>query len=111
MVDGDAGPSPSTPSLVNVTGGGIEIPAVLYQGRAMLLRLFNAEGDGEERTLSLGVKPSQVELVELDGRVIRQLDVRRAAGGRYEVKVAIPRFGIRTLRVELPDSRVSRRNS
>ena len=32
--------------------------------------------------------------------MIRQLDVRRASGGRYEVSTAMPRFGIRTLRCE-----------
>lgn len=88
-------------SLVSVSGGGIEVPTLLMDGRQLLVRLFNAEGDGAERTVSLGAKPVRVELVELDGRVIRQLRLRRAASGRYEVTVALPRFGIRTLRCEM----------
>jgi hypothetical protein len=65
------------------------------------VRLFNGEGDAAERTVSLDVRPLRVDLVELDGRAVRQLDVRRGSGGRYEVKLALPRFGIRTLRCEL----------
>jgi hypothetical protein len=46
----------------------------------------------------LAVKPSRVELVELDGRTIEPLPVTLADDGRYEVRLAMPRFGIRTLR-------------
>ena len=100
IVDGDPGNAPHTRSLVRVGGEGIEIPTIMFQGRSMLVRLFNAEGDEAERTVSLAVRPSRVELVELDGRVVRRLDVGRASDGRYEFTLAIPRFGIRTLRCE-----------
>ncbi len=100
LVDGDPGAA-STRSLVNISGAGVEIPAVMFHEKAMLVRLFNAEGDGSGRTVSFGVKPSRVELVELDGRVVRQLDVRSAGDGRYEVNLAMPRFGIRTLRCKV----------
>jgi hypothetical protein len=39
--------------------------------------------------------------VELDGRVSRTLNVQRGSDGRYEVKIGMPRFGIRTLRCEM----------
>ncbi len=101
IVDGRPGNTAHTRSLVNVSGGGVEIPALLFQGRSLLVRLFNGEGDATERTVSLDVRPLRVDLVELDGRLVRQLEVRRGSGGRYEVKLALPRFGIRTLRCEL----------
>ena len=53
-----------------------------------------------ERTMSFDFEPYRVELVELDGRAIRELPVRRSARGRYEVSLAFPRFGLRTLRFE-----------
>ncbi len=101
FVDGDLEKTSKSRSLVSISGGGIEIPAMMFQGRTMVVRLFNAEGDESERVLSLDVQPSRVELVELDGRVIRRLDVRRASQGRHEVSLAIPRFGIRTLHCDL----------
>jgi hypothetical protein len=47
------------------------------------------------------VRPLSVDLVELDGRLVRRLDVKPASRERYEVKLSLPRFGIRTLRCEL----------
>ncbi len=100
IVDGPASNAPAR-SLVSVSGTGIEIPTLLMQGRNLLVRLYNGEGDATERTISLDVKPQRVELVELDGRTIRQLEVRATANGRHEVKLAMPRFGLRTLRCQL----------
>ena len=85
-------------SLISVSGGGIEVPTVMSEGGDLLVRLFNAEGDGNARTVSLAVQPTRIELVELDGRTIQQLPIQRASNGRYEVRLAIPRFGVRTLR-------------
>ncbi len=101
IVDGQPGSTAHTRSLVSVSGGGVEIPTLLLQGRHLLVRLFNGEGDAAERKVSLGVRPLRVDLVELDGRLIRQLAVRRGSSGRYEVRLALPRFAIRTLRCEL----------
>ena len=102
LMDGAPKAGAQARSLVSVTGGGIEIPTVSMDGRHLLIRLFNAEGDDSERVVSLHAKPARVDVVELDGRVSRALAVRRASDGRYEVKLAMPRFGIRTLRCEMP---------
>jgi len=85
-------------SLVRVSGSGIEIPTLLMDGDDLLVRLFNAEGDDSVRRVSLAAKPSRAESVELDGRVVEQLPVRQSPDGRYEVELALPRFGLRTLR-------------
>jgi alpha-mannosidase len=99
----DAAPKPGADSrsLISVTGGGVEIPTVMVDGRHLLVRLFNGEGDAAERTVSLYARPVRVDLVELNGRVSRPLTVQRARDGRYEVKISMPRFGIRTLRCEM----------
>lgn len=86
-------------SMIMVSGSGIEIPTVLVKEGHMLIRLFNAEGDDAERSISFHARPSRVDLVELDGRAVRELKVNRATNNRYEVKLALPRFAIRTLRV------------
>jgi alpha-mannosidase len=100
IMDGQPKKGDETNSLVRVSGGGIEVPTVLIDGHDMLIRLFNAEGDDAERTISLKFKPSRVDVVALDGRRLRQLDVRQSADGRHEVKLALPRFGLRTLRCQ-----------
>ncbi|MBX5495891.1 MAG: hypothetical protein IRZ15_11210 [Bryobacteraceae bacterium] len=88
-------------SLIGVSGSGIEIPTALVKDNNLFVRLFNAEGDETERSVSFHLKPARVELVELDGRVIRELSVTPAGNGRHEVRFALPRFAIRTLRVQL----------
>jgi alpha-mannosidase len=70
-----------------------------------MFRLFNAEGDATERAVSLDFRPARVFLVELDGRRICKLDVRRSTDGRSEIRLAMPRFGIRTICCELQPSR------
>lgn len=85
-------------STVMVSGAGIEIPTLLVNGKQVLVRLFNAEGDHAERGISFHSRPARVELVELDGRTIRELKVNRTGEGRHEVRLALPRFAIRTLR-------------
>ena len=85
-------------SLVSVSGTGVEVPTLMAEADDLLVRLFNAEGDSGPRAVSLAVKPARVELVELDGRTIEQLPITPAGNGRYEVRLAMPRFGIRTLR-------------
>ena len=99
----DSGPAQQADSrsFVTVSGRGIEISAAVVEDRSVSIRLFNGEGDASERTVSLQAAPTRVELVELDGRVIRQLPVRRASNGRYAVSLSLPRFGIRTLRIGL----------
>lgn len=97
LMEGAPARGADTRSLVTVGGTGVEIPAATVEGRTVLIRLFNGAGDAAERTVSLHFAPSRVELVELDGRGIRQLPVRRV-NGRHDVSLAIPRFGIRTLR-------------
>ncbi len=87
-----------THSLVTVSGDGFETPTLLVEGKDLLVRLFNAAGDDSPRTVSLAMKPVRVELVELDGRTIKELPIERTAEGRYAVRLAMPRFGIRTLR-------------
>ena len=101
LMDGVPKAGDDSRSLVSVSGGGVEIPTVLVDDRRLLMRLFNAEGDASERTVSFHTRPASVDLVEFDGRVVRTLAVERGRSGRYEVKLSMPRFGLRTLRCEM----------
>jgi alpha-mannosidase len=101
IMEGSPGRNAHTRSFVRVSGNGIEIPTLLIDDKRLLIRLFNAEGDNSERTITLDAKPAHVDLVELDGRVIRRLPVEHAPKGGYNVRLSIPRFGLRTLRCAL----------
>jgi len=101
IMDGHPQEGSETRSLVSVSGGGVELPTLLIQGDDMFIRLFNSEGSVAQRVVSLHSRPVQVDLVELDGRRIEKLQVQRGADGRYEITVALPRFGVRTLRCQM----------
>lgn len=92
-------------SFVQISGDGIEIPTVLVNASSVDVRLFNAEGDAAERHISFVRRPLRVDLVELHGQVIRRLPVENVAG-RFGVKLAIPRFGLRTLRCQFEDKSI-----
>ena len=95
---GDAAPrKPGSASFLE-TEAGIPIPTLLVEDGRLLVRLFNEEGSDSQHTVSFGISPSRVELVELDGRVVEDLPLTEGPGGRAQVSLALPRFGIRTLR-------------
>ncbi|MCC7153186.1 MAG: hypothetical protein IT161_01350 [Bryobacterales bacterium] len=103
LMDGAADRGGEALSLFQGGGRGLEVPTMQAGSDHLLIRLFNAEGDGSVRTISLPTRTAFVDLVELDGRVAQRLPVRPIAGGRTEVRLALPRFGVRTLRVSLKE--------
>jgi alpha-mannosidase len=81
-------------SLINPGDSGWLVPAMFERNDSIFVRLFNANGDSSPRKLQLGFDADLVELVELDGRVIRKLPVR----DDHSVELDIPHLGFRTLR-------------
>jgi alpha-mannosidase len=88
-------------SLVRVSGSGYDVPTAIVEGNHLLVRLFNAGADNSTRMVSIPMKSVAAQLVELDGRTIKPLQVSATADGRYGVALAIPRFGVRTVRFAL----------
>jgi alpha-mannosidase len=88
----------ATWSLVDATDGGLEVTAVYRDGGHLLIRLFNADGDERPQRIRLAANVRRVQGVELDGRVIDELPVQHA-DGTAAVTLAMPRFGVRTLRL------------
>ena len=85
-------------SLVNVSGTGLQVTATYWEGEDLMIRLFNAEGDDTVKKIYVGVKADQMQLIELDGKVRNDLKILKE-GSQYYVSFAIPRFGIRTIRI------------
>ena len=94
-------PRSDSHSLIQIDAAGIEIPTITVDSNSALVRLYNAAGSDSEFAVWFLAPPSRVKLVELSGKVIRELPVTSGSGGRHLVRLAIPRFGLRTLRCEL----------
>lgn len=88
-------------SLVDASDGGFEVTTAYVEGGDVVVRLFNAEGDASPTRVVLDGGVRRVQLVELDGRPVEELPIRRDAGGANAVTIRVGRFGVRTLRCTL----------
>ncbi len=79
---------------------GVEVSSVRMEGDSLYVRLFNAEASGPVVRVYLGFAARVAEEVELDGRRIRALPIRKDRSGRRWVELRLPRFGIRTLKFD-----------
>ena len=92
------GDAPSAKSLVDVGQAGWEVPAMVEENGEVLIRLFNSTGDENQHPLTLGFAAKTIELVDLNGKPLQSLDAQPTAEGRTVVELAIPRYGVRTIR-------------
>ena len=86
-------------SLIDLTGTGLEISSVTFEEKTLLVRLFNAEGDNGFKKISFDAKIKGVEMVELNGKKVEDLKTETDNNARTTVKISMPRFGIRTLKL------------
>lgn len=86
-------------SLVEITGGGWEATTMLYDEGKLVLRLFNAEGDGEAKRILFDGHIQKAELIKLDGQVLKDLEVREEGVRGSSIPLAIPRFGFSVVRL------------
>jgi alpha-mannosidase len=84
--------------LIDVSGTGLEISSLTYEGGDLLVRLFNAEGDNGTKILSIDGKAVNVELVELSGLKVEDIKMSISKDARTTIKISVPRFGIRTIK-------------
>jgi len=92
------GAKPAMHSLIDPGTAGWAIPAMFERDGALMVRVFNAAGDSSPQQLKIGFEAETIELVELDDRLIEELDQQIDANGGRWLRLQIPRFGIRTLR-------------
>jgi alpha-mannosidase len=78
------------------------VTTAYVEGGKVLVRLFNAQGEAGPRRVALNRHLDRVELVELDGRRIKELPIERGGDGAGSaVTVSMDRFAVRTLRSSL----------
>ncbi|QRR01332.1 glycoside hydrolase family 38 C-terminal domain-containing protein [Dyadobacter sandarakinus] len=86
-------------SLVDVSGTGYQVTSTLFEGDDLLVRLYNAAGDARTKKVKLGGSAGAAALVELNGKVREDLSLQNENKSTI-LNVAMPRFGIRTLRLK-----------
>jgi len=87
-------------SMLQFSGSGWEVTAMTVEGKSLFIRLFNAAGDDQPQRLSLDRQAVKTSLVELDGRTRELLHSTATPDRRTTIELAVPRFGVRTIRVE-----------
>lgn len=86
-------------SLLKIDGDGWEIPTARLQDDKAFVRLFNPSTNASEKKIHYGGKISKVEIVQLNGEVVRELALIKQAANDAVFKVSLPPFGIGTLRI------------
>lgn len=85
-------------SLLDLAGTGYEVSAAYPEGEEVIVRLYNASGDKQPRTLRLGATFAKAEEIDLNGRSLAACDIRREEG-TTQIVVAMPRFALKTIRL------------
>lgn len=86
-------------SLLSVADDHWQVSALQIDGKDLLIRLYNAGGNNGQQQLSFNGKAAQAVIEQLDGQAVETLQQRQAAG-KTIIRLAIPRFGIRTIRLK-----------
>ena len=80
-------------------GGGWSIPSIRNSDGKILFRLFNASFDERPRTIRYEGTASKIELIQLNGQVIKELVGQKDQTGGAVFTLALPRLGIGTLQI------------
>ncbi len=87
-------------SLLDTGDSGYELTSVTSDGDSLLVRVFNAEGDSTVRTVSVAAEVADVAEVDLLGNETKDISVT-CTGGKSQFCVSMPRFGVKTYRLNL----------
>ncbi len=86
-------------SLLSLEDNRWEVPAIMMDGNDLLIRIYNAAGDDRERTLYISGTATAATLEQLNGQALENLTLKQHSG-KTAIRLAIPRFGIRTIRLK-----------
>jgi alpha-mannosidase len=86
-------------SLLTIEGGNWEVPTMRAGAGKILVRLLNPSSDGGKISVRYDAPASRVELIQLNGQLIKELKARKGAQGETVFELALPPKGIGTLRI------------
>ena len=82
-------------SFVDLQDTGYQVSALKVVENGILLRLFNAEGDGKARKVTFTMPISGIEEIDLNGVCIDRKNIK-SRGKATDMTLSMPRFGIKT---------------
>jgi len=85
-------------SLIDICDTGYEISAAYLSGDDIVVRFFNASGNMAPQTIKFGTPLSKIEEIDLNENTLATLKPVKTSTGT-ELKLVIPRFGLKTLRL------------
>jgi alpha-mannosidase len=85
-------------SLIDINGTGYEISAANLSGDNIIVRFFNADGGKSPQVIKFGIPLSKAEEIDLAGNTLALLNTVRTNTGT-ELKIEMPRFGLKTLKL------------
>jgi alpha-mannosidase len=88
-------------SLFSIEDNAYELVSMEYKGDDLYVRLFNAQSNDTKKVINFNVLTDKIELVELNNNVSEVLTVQKNSD-KSVVSIAMPRFGIRTLKLTKP---------
>jgi alpha-mannosidase len=86
-------------SLMTTEDSAWEVPTMRFSEGKVLIRLFNPSSDSRPKTLHYNAPASKVELVQLNGELIKEVRARKNSGAGAAFELALPPKGIGTLRI------------
>ena len=85
-------------SFINLHESGYQLSTANLEGveeGKIMVRLFNATGDGSTQRVTFNFPLAAVEEVDLNGKTVEKKKIK-SGNGRTEVELSMPRFGVRT---------------
>jgi alpha-mannosidase len=95
-------------SLLTIDGADWEVPAMRVSDGKILVRLFNPSSDARRKTVRYGGPASKIEMVQLNGQLIKELATRKDARGGTIFEMTLPPKGIGTLRIHVYADKLNR---
>ena len=96
----DPGSGMANRSIVDIVTDGVQLVSTYIDSDSTYLRLFNAEAETDEVVVDLSVPFDAIELIELNGKLIDSITPVNVNSGNQQIKLEIPRFGVRTIRLK-----------
>jgi len=90
-----------TRSLIDAGNTGLVLSSATARAGYVDIRFFNAEGTSGAKIVIAKFKFKTASLVELDGRVVKQLQPSKATGDNKQLSFEVPKMGFRTVRFQL----------
>lgn len=90
---------PEAQPLFTFSKKGYQLSALQYEGKDVLLRIFNAESDNTPLSIKIGFDAIEAQLEDLNGTKRQTLSWTGKSG--KELSLEMPRFGFRTIRIKM----------